>query len=352
MNSFFKNLASRPMPWLCLSGPSSPIVLSTKMSLARNIAGQLYPDKLDELTGLDVLEDIFEVSESLPDYERLNSYELNTLNEIEKDLLLERSHITHNSVFSGIAGVIVDEEEYFSVLVNDEDHMKLQVMRPGLELHKSWKYLSYVDDIFGKKLKYDFSNDYGYLTASPEHVGTGLKCEVLLDLTCLYLSGQINGLVQSSRVFGYELHAAENQDNRKPQGRYILSTVKTLGVKEEKIISSFKSFINDIIDAETRSRVKLMADSPHRIQNLVSRAYGTLKYNFMLDEGEAFDLLMTLRLGLQLGLFENLEFKQVEEALTCSGNAHLQSVVQELLSTEDLNKTRASMVRKKIGLAD
>ena len=88
MNSFFKNLASRSMPWLCLSGPSSPIVLSTKMSLARNIAGQLYPDKLDELAGLDVLEDIFEVSESLPDYERLNSYELNTLNEIEKDLFL------------------------------------------------------------------------------------------------------------------------------------------------------------------------------------------------------------------------------------------------------------------------
>ena len=350
MNAFLKTLSSRPLPWLDLNGPLTEVVISSRVRLARNLQDYHFPEKMDESTGIDVMETIFETCSRFPEYERIYSFELNTLNEIEKDLLLERRHITHNSVFSTVAGVVIDEEEYFSLLLNDEDHLHLQVLRPGLEFTKIWKYITHVDSLLNETLKYEFCNDRGFLTSSTSNVGTGMRVSVLLDLSATYLTGQISGVVQAARVLGYRLHGTDGQDESNRPGRYLISTTQTLGVKEEELLHEFEVFVREVVDSEFRARRKLMADTPHRPINLISRAYGALKYCFLLDEDEAFDRLMTLRFGLHLGLFEYLTFEMLELAIAYSGNAHLQEVLHEPLGTEELNRARAMMVRKNIGL--
>lgn len=350
MNSFLKNLSARPLPWLELNAPLTEVVISSRIRLARNLEDEMFPAKMDEIVGLDAMEIIFEACSKLPDNERICSFELNTLNEVEKDLLLERRHITHNSVFSTIAGVVLDEEEYFSILVNDEDHVHLQVMRPGLELQKSWEYITHIDSLLNQQIDYEFCNDRGFLTASPTNVGTGMRASVQLDLSATYLSGQISGVVQAARVLGYRLHGTDGQDESNRPGRYLISTTQTLGVKEEELLHEFEVFVREVVDCEMRARRKLLADTPHRPLNLISRAYGALRYCWLLDEDEAFDRLMTLRFGLQLGLFEYLTFEKLELAIAYSGNSHLHQVLQEPLGTEDLNRARALLVRKNIGL--
>ena len=350
MNAFLKALSSRPLNWLGLNGPLTEVVISSRVRLARNLSGHLFPEKLDELAGIDLMETIFEVCSKFPEYERLYNFELNTLNEVEKDLLLERRHITHNSVFSTMAGVVIEEEEYFSLLINDEDHLHLQVVRPGLELQKGWKYINYVDSLLNESLDYEFCNDRGFLTSSPLNVGTGMRASVLLDLSATYLTGQISGIVHAARVLGYRLHGTDGQEDSNRPGRYLISTTQTLGIKEEELLHEFEVFIREVVNSEFRARRKLLADSPHRPLNLISRAYGVLKYCWLLDEDEAFDRLMTLRFGVQLGLFEYLTFEMIELAIAYSGNGHLQQVLKESLGTEDLNRARAMIVRKNIGL--
>ena len=350
MNSFLKNLSAQPLQWLSLNAPLTEVVISSRIRLARNLADEMFPSKMDEIKGLDAMEIIFEACSKLPQSERLCSFELNTLNEIEKDLLLERRHITHNSVFSSITGIVLDEDDDFSILVNDEDHVHLQVIRPGLELHKSWDYITHIDTLLNKEIDYEFCNDRGFLTSSPKNVGTGMRASVQLDLSGTYLTGQLSGIVQAARVSGYRLHGTDGQDESSRPGRYLISTTQTLGVKEEELLYEFEVFVREVVDCELRARRKLLADSPYRPLNLVSRAYGALKYSWLLDEDEAFDRLMTLRFGLQLGIFEYLTFERLELAITYSCNSHLQQVLQEALSTEDLNRARALLVRKNIGL--
>lgn len=306
MKPFLKELAAAPLPWLKSNDETSGIVISSRIRLARNIKNYQFPANLDSDIRAEVVDNVFEIIEKLPLRKLCKSFEVENLTDDEKKLLLERKVLTYESIVSEDCGIIIGNGENFSILLNEEDHIHIQTIKSGLKLESCWDEVENIDDMLSKSLDYAFSNDYGYLTASPANVGTGMKASVYLDLTASLLTGQLPGIKQACRLFGHVFIGENTEDDNYSGARFLISTRKTLGLTERAVIKEFSDFIKQVVDSELKARRKLIADHPEKLLNHISRAYGNLKYSCLLTEEEALELLYTLRTGTELSLFDKI----------------------------------------------
>ena len=350
MNLFLKKLAASPLPWLKGNDPTSGIAISSRIRLARNLKGYQFPRCLDSDSKAEIIDKVFEAAEFMPLCKKAAKLEVENLKDNEKKLLLERKNLTYESLINDDCGVILDNNEDFSILINDDDHIHLQSIKAGLSLSEAWSKVEKIDDGLSKSVNFSFNNDYGYLTSSPANVGTGMKASVYLDLTASLISGQLPGIKQACKLFGHVFLGENSEDDDYCGSRFFISTRKTLGLTETAVIEEFEDFIKQIIDSEMKARRKLIADHPEKLLNHISRAYGNLKYSCLLTEEEAVELLYTLRTGTELSLFDHIEAEDVNRLLVMSGDAHLQNSLEASLDLESLDVARANFLKSQFNL--
>ncbi|GIW82507.1 MAG: protein-arginine kinase [Gemmatales bacterium] len=333
--------------WLRGEGPESDIVISSRVRLARNLAAfpftnRATPHQKGEIEAL-----LRNRIAKLDTHFTYHSVHL--LDPLERQLLVERQLISRElAAAEGPRGVAVSDRETASIMVNEEDHIRLQVIRSGFALDEVWQEIDTLDDKLEELVSYSFSEEFGYLTACPTNVGTGMRASVMLHLPALVLTKQIEKVFRALQKIHLAVRGLYGEGSRASGDFYQISNQVTLGKSETTILNEIREVIPQIIHYERQARQKLVTDTKQVLQDRVSRAFGTLCSATMMTSEETMDLLSSVRLGINLGLLNDITIPTVNTLFLQTQPAHLQKLIGEPLDGEDRNAARARHLRSRL----
>src|SRR5512138_3117847 len=330
-------------------GPHNKIVMSSRVRLARNLKGAAFPGWAKKAERIKTLEAIRPAIESLPQMEDCFSETMDNLTLLDKNILVERHLISreHAAKNAG-SGLVINREETLCVMINEEDHMRMQALRPGLQLRQAWGAIDQADSALEKKLDYAFSPDLGYLTACPTNIGTGIRVSAMLHLPGLVLSEQINPIIQSVNKLGLAVRGLYGEGTEALGNVFQVSNQMTLGESENAIVERLSKVLAQLIEHEENARATLLEKKPKMVYNHIGRAYGILANAHSVSSKETMNLLSLMRLGVDVGLFSGMDRSLVDELFILTQPAHLQRQHSEKLSAEERDLLRADMVRERL----
>ena len=304
------------------------ILISSRVRLARNLKDLPFPHRFSTGTwGADcvkVLEDARRnYMEQLPDF---LWQDVSAFTEEEKQLLLEKRLLTPEFIEKGRLWqrLLVKKDGELSVLFNEEDHVRIQCVLPGLALEECFQKASAVDDILEQQLDYAFDEKFGYLTAAPTDSGTGMRASVLLHLPAIRLSGQMQQVMQNMSRVGINMRGMYGEGDKAFGNFYQISNQAATGQSEKEICAYLATVAGELVEQEKQLREDLMKKTPYQITDRVKRAEGLLRYAYMLDAAEALSLLSDFRLGIDLGLVQKIPLAVLNRLTLLSHTAHLQ----------------------------
>ncbi len=335
--------------WLRASGPESDIVISSRIRLARNLAQFPFPNRADETTRAEIEALLRDKIRGLQIGNRLNYIDVNGLGSLDRQFLVERQLISREHAEShGSRGVGFTGEENISLMINEEDHLRIQVLRSGFALDDCWQEIDKIDDALEQSISYAFSEQLGYLTACPTNVGTGIRVSVMLHLPALVLTKEIQKVFQALQKISLAVRGLYGEGSQAMGDFYQISNQVTLGKSEEKIIAGLKDVVPNIIAYERRVRDALIKENRQGLHDQISRAYGILKNAQTISSEETMHLLSSVRMGINLGLIEDLRIPTVNELFIHTQPAHLQKLRHENLESAERNIARASYLRHRL----
>jgi protein arginine kinase len=331
------------------SGPHQHIVLSSRVRLARNLKNFFFPGYAKKPDRVKALEAIRPAVEALPQMHGAFSESMENLSALDKQILVERHLISreHAAKNTG-SGLVLNKDESLCVMINEEDHLRMQSLKPGLQLRQAWQVIDQVDSALERKLGYAFSPELGYLTACPTNVGTGIRVSAMLHLPALVLAEQINQIVQAVNKLGHAVRGLYGEGTEALGNIFQVSNQMTLGESEQDIVERITKVLAQIIESEEQARESLVEKKPHLVFNHIGRAYGILSNAHSISSKETMNLLSLLRLGVDLGLFPSVERSLVDELFLITQPAHLQRMYSEKLSAEERDVLRAEMLRERL----
>ena len=331
-------------------GPHDKIVMSSRVRLARNIKGSAFPGWAKKAERIRILEAIRPAVESLPQMADRFSETMDNLTLLDKNILVERHLISreHAAKNAG-SGLVFNREETLCMMINEEDHLRMQALRPGLQLKQAWQAIDQVDSKLEKKLEYAFSPELGYLTACPTNVGTGMRASAMMHLPGLVLSEQINQIIQAVNKVGLAVRGLYGEGTEALGNLFQISNQTTLGEKEDEILMRLNKVIEQILQHEQNSRASLLDKRPTLLLDNIGRAYGILRHAHSMASKEALNLLSCLKLGVDLGFFPEEGRLLVDQLFMETQPAHLQKSSQQKLQAEERDTLRAEIVRGKLG---
>jgi protein arginine kinase len=340
-------MTARLGEWLRGAGPESDVVVSTRIRLARNLAGAPFTTRASPHQKAETESHIRESIQSLDAPGPLVYVNVATLPAVDRQFLVERQLISRElaGVLDGPRGVAFDDREAVSIMVNEEDHLRLQSMRSGFDLEAAWETIDHIDDLIESRLEYAFSDDFGYLTACPTNVGTGMRASVMLHLPALGLAKQIDKAFKALQKINLVVRGLYGEGSRALGDFFQISNQITLGKSEVACLSDIRSVIQEIIKYERMARSTLMREARQSIHDKVARALGTLQSATMMTSEETMELLSAVRLGVHLKLVGDLAPLTVNELFIHTQPAHLQKLVGEPLDGEARNAARARYLR-------
>lgn len=337
--------------WMKGEGPDSDIVISSRIRLARNLCSHTFPMLATNQHSQEVLDKVGQVLE----HEDLNSIsafeliELADLNEVEKLVLVEKHLISPNLANESRNGaVLLSENESISIMVNEEDHLRIQCMFPGFQIKEAWELANEIDDAFETHVDYAYDEKKGFLTSCPTNVGTGIRASVMIHLPALVLTQQINRILSAITQVGLAVRGIYGEGSEAIGNLFQISNQITLGQSEEEIIDNLYSVAKQIIEHEKAARIKLMEDSQPRILDRVKRSFGILSHAAIMDSKEAAQRLSDVRLGIDLGLIENVPATIMNELMVMTQPGFLQQYAGSKLSAEERDVRRAEMIRERL----
>ena len=280
------------------------IVLMTRIRLARNLVGQPFPGWARPAQRTAVLEACREAVTATAPMKRSLSVAVSGLSDLEKQILVERHLISRE--LSGSAqgsGVVISRDQTFSVMVNEEDHLRIQVLRSGFQLRKAWNAINDLDTALEDRLDFAFSPTLGYLTACPTNLGTGLRGSAMMHLPALVIAGQMEKVVRAVNQLGMVVRGLFGEGSDASGSIFQISNQTTLGEPEEEIIKRLGSVLESIVEHELNARAKLLEADAGKVFDKIGRAYGILQNSHLLSSNEAMNLLSLIRLGVDLGVF-------------------------------------------------
>jgi protein arginine kinase len=330
-------------------GPHDRIVMSSRVRLARNVRDAAFPGWAKKPERVKILEMIRPAVESLPEMKGAFSEAMDNLGALDKQILVERHLISreHAAKSSG-SGLVLNREESFCVMINEEDHLRMQALRPGLQLRQAWGAIDHLDSELEKKLDYAFDNVLGYLTACPTNLGTGIRVSAMLHLPGLVLGEQINPIIQSVNKLGLAVRGLYGEGTEALGNVFQVSNQMTLGETETTIVERLEKVLAQIIEHEENARQTLLEKKPKVVFNHIGRAYGILANAHSISSKETMNLLSLMRLGVDMGLFPGAERSLVDELFILTQPAHLQKQFSDKLSAEERDLLRADMVRERL----
>ncbi len=342
-------LFRRPVCWLMDSGPEDDIAISSRIRLARNLSSEPFPVRSDDTTLCGIRDSVFGALRQsvLMREAETSEFKVDELSELDRRFLLERHLISREFLNPRCgAGLVTNRDQGVFVMINEEDHLRLQVLAPGFQLNEIWRRINSLDDELSMELPFAFDKTFGYLTSCPTNLGTGLRASVMLHLPGLALTNQIQAVAQGVNKLGLAVRGFYGEGSQTLGNLYQISNQSTLGESEEQIIRRLISVITQIIAHEKKARALLLANRQNHLMNHIGRAYGLLKHAYIISGDESLNSLSALRLGVDLNMFRSVNIHTVNELFLLVQAAHLQKYEGRELDQENRDVVRASLLRK------
>ncbi|MDW7673781.1 MAG: protein arginine kinase [Bacillota bacterium] len=350
MSDFLNN--SYRSKWMESEGPNCEIVISSRVRLARNIEGISFPHQLSTEEAKDMVEKVGKAIENKSTLlvGQLRSFSLNKESLVDQQILMEKHLVSPNFLKQDIPkAFIVNDDDSVSIMVNEEDHLRIQCLLPGLQLEKALEMANQLDDCLEQTLNYAFNEELGYLTTCPTNVGTGLRASVMLHLPGLVLTGQHNRALATLSQIGLTVRGIYGEGTDAKGNLFQISNQITLGTDEKEIINNLEVVTKKIIEQEEQARKLLVKEGNESIADKVFRALGLLTHARVISSNEAISLLSDVRLGIDIGYITDVDRKTLTELMVLISPGYLQKVADQELTVGDRDIRRAVVIREKLG---
>lgn len=335
--------------WLRGTGPNSDIVMSSRTRLARNLDRLPFSHWADKKQQESVLSAVLDAAKSVNYLKDALYIRLKDVNEVDRYFLVERHLMSpEHTKDVEFKALIVDPKEIVSIMVNEEDHLRIQVLQSGFNLMEAWRIIDAVDTELSRKLSFAYSTKWGYLTACPTNTGTGLRGSIMLHLPALVFTGQIGKILQATAKLGLNIRGLYGEGTEASGNIFQVSNQVSLGRAEDDIIDNIERIINQIISREEATRRTINAKNRDALVDRIWRAYGTLKSARIITSNETIALLSAIRLGVDLGIVKNLDRRMVNELLILTQPSHLQKLEGKVLSANERDMKRAELIRERL----
>lgn len=341
--------------WMETKGPESDSVISSRVRLARNVEGMPFPHLMTDEQAEKVVRMVTAAFRSpqaakagLGDFE---VYQLSEMSDLDRYVLVEKHLISPNFAQEGRGAVVIGAGEAVSVMVNEEDHLRIQCLYPGLQLGEALALANKVDDFLEGQLEYAWGEKFGYLTACPTNVGTGLRASVMVHLPGLVINNQAGRVFSTVVKLGFIVRGLYGEGTEAVGNIFQVSNQVTLGQSEADTVLNLGNVVGQVIEQEKQVRQAIMAEMKAAIEDKVGRAYGILLWSHILSSQEAMQLLSDMRLGVGLGLIKTIEPRTLNELLVAIRPGYLQKLAGRELDPSERDIKRAELVRAKLAPA-
>lgn len=338
-----------PTEWLRGTGPDSDVVISSRIRLARNLSGFPFLAKLSKEQEEEIIELFEEAVRQTPALKDVLFIRYRDVTELDKQFLLERHLVSReHATDHGQKAVAISPNEVVSLMMLEEDHLRLQVFQSGLNLAEAWRVMDEIVNELEKNLSFSFHSELGYLTACPTNVGTGIRASCMLHLPSLVMTKQLNKVLQALAKLNLATRGLYGEGTQATGNFFQISNQITLGQKEEEIITGLERVIHQMIAHEKEARQHLVEKRKVRFADQVWRALGALKAARLIPSEEAVQLLSLVRLGVDLGLVSNLTHPQLNRLFLLLQPAHLQKLDGKALGAAERDVRRAELIREEL----
>ncbi len=332
------------MNWYLQSGKDSDVAISSRIKFSRNLKG--FKFNLKDRNSIEELENKIKDNLYLIGYD-LKFIKLKDLDDITKQSLVEKNLITQDFAFnkSDVGSILINDEENICIMINEEDHLKIQVFSSGLDLENTLNLAIEIDKKIGNILGYATSKKYGYLTSNPNNCGTGLRASVLVHLPALLETGNINQIFDIVSKFEVNIRRMNNKIRADENDIFLITNKKTIGLTENEIIQSINIIAQKIIEQERRIR-KLLAKNSIELEDRIYRSYGILTNSRKISLEEANKLLSYVKIGTDLGILKELDDLKVQKLYLYIKPANMQKYLGKVLNSEDEDIERANVIKQ------
>ena len=324
----------------------SAVVLMTRIRLARNLAGRPFPGWAKEAQKREIRDQCMQAVAALPQMKRGLAIPVENLDELQKQILVERHLISRELCHAKAgAGIVISKDQSCVVMVNEEDHLRIQVLRAGFQFKKVWNTINTLDTDLEEHVDFAFSTRLGYLSACPTNLGTGIRASAMMHLPALVISGQMEKVVRAVNQLGMAVRGLFGEGSDASGSIFQISNQTTLGESEESIIKHLHGVLNTIIEQELNARQKLLETDPNKLSDKVGRAFGILQNGYLLNSGEAMNLLSLIRLGIDLGVFPDTQRAVVDRLFIECQPGHIQHAARGAFDPAQRDVLRAGRLR-------
>ena len=326
---------------------SGPVVLSTRLRLARNLSNHRFPGWAKKSQRREVWSVCKGAIESLELMSGGTTLVVDDLSDLEKQILMERRMISRELMESESGGAVcISRDQSCVIMINEEDHLRIQLLRPGLNFKEMWRTIDGVDDGIEERLDYAFDRNLGYLTACPTNVGTGLRASAMLHLPALVIENHMEKVVRAVNHLGLAVRGLFGEGSEAYGSIFQISNQQTLGESEEEILSGLTNVLNSIIEQENNARLKMLQTKPEKVCDKIGRAYGILRNAHILSSTETMKLLSLLRLAVDLGALDEAERSEIDRFYIEGQPGHIQFLANNLIDPRERDLYRARILRE------
>ncbi|MFC4765980.1 protein arginine kinase [Effusibacillus consociatus] len=337
--------------WMKEDGPESDIVISTRIRIARNLARYPFPVLLTDSDAEAIVEEVRKALSS-PEMQRIGKFELfrsRELSDVERQVFVEKHIISpalaeedRRSAFAVLGN------ESVSVMINEEDHLRIQCIFPGFQVRNAWLSASRIDDILEMKLDYAFDEKYGFLTSCPTNVGTGIRASVMMHLPGLVLTNQINRILSAISQVGLVVRGLYGEGSDATGNLFQVSNQITLGQSEDEILENLQGVVKQILEHERAARNQLLRENREALEDRIWRSYGILAYARKIESKESMQRLSDIKLGIDLHLIKGVSAGILKELMVMTRPAFLQKLTGKELAPGERDWRRASIIRERL----
>ena len=342
-------MLNQPGQWLRGDGPENDIVISSRIRLARNLTGFPFIARSNEQDRTQVEAAVLEILPRIFEEDEILKIDLQKIPQIDRSFLLERQLISREIVENaGPRCAVIDRDERFSIMVNEEDHIRIQAVTSGLAPDKAWECIDKLDDKLESQINFAFSEKLGYMTACPTNVGTGMRVSVMLHLPGLVMSKEIEKVFRSLQKVNLAVRGMYGEGSQALGDFFQISNQITLGKTEEELLRKVSDIIPQIISYERQARDFLRKEKLDSVMDRSSRAVGLLSTAQTISSEEAMEHLSSIRLGVNMELIDAPDIKTINDLLLHIQPAHLQKLAGTTLNAAERDLARAQYLRKRL----
>lgn len=335
--------------WIGKDNDSKDVVISSRIRLARNLKGSSFPSYADEKQLARVIEEVREALKVKTDISPLHSFQIEDLSPADRLVLVEKHLCSPQFIEQPhLRMLVVNQDQTISIMVNEEDHLRIQTITPGFSLEEALALANQIDDYLEHSLEYCYDESYGYLTACPTNVGTGIRASVMLHLPALAMVDQIKKVLPALTHIGINIRGFYGEGTESLGAIYQISNQVTLGQSEEDLTNNLKSICRQVIEQERSVREALFKESKLQLEDRLCRSYGVLANCRIISSQEALKLLSDVKLGVELGIIKGIDSKSIIESMFLTRASLIQKIIGKEVSPAERDIYRAKIIREEL----